>query len=289
MAQNFSLHQIQKAQKFYYGKFYFIDQKLSFINKIVNKILILSKFFKLDLINFKRLFVRNLINLFKKKNDTSIKITLGINDLYLKKYSSDLKKNEYVFIENFLNKEFHKNLNDSWPDINFFTHNKKITKHYSVGFKSLKKNFLQKDIKYFQTHNHLYNFYKFVISNEFNEIVNSKIFEFEQSKYYNYSIISTMVGNNSYLIPHIDGIEKYEKSAYNFLYFVDGNENNTYFSGATGIFEDNNFQKPLFIPKTLKNSLLIYKSTNRYYHGFEFTKLPKKIFRKSINFQFLLS
>ena len=36
----------------------------------------------------------------------------------------------------------------------------------------------------------------------------------------------------------------------------------------------------------LKNSVLIYSSTNDFYHGFQFTKLPKNIYRKTVNFQF---
>ena len=59
------------------------------------------------------------------------------------------------------------------------------------------------------------------------------------------------------------------KGGFNFIYFVDGYENNLSSGGATGIYQDNEFKNPLLMPKTIKNSILIYntKSTN-FYHGF---------------------
>ena len=96
-----------------------------------------------------------------------------------------------------------------------------------------------------------------------------------------------MAPNDSYLIPHVDGIGKYLNSAYNFIYFLDGNNKNTALSGATGIYKDNNFKEPLIIPSTLKNSLLIYESTEIFYHGFDFTKMPNDVYRKTVNFQFV--
>ena len=52
------------------------------------------------------------------------------------------------------------------------------------------------------------------------------------------------------------------------------------------IFEDNSFAKPIITPKTMKNSILIYKSTEKLFHGFDFTKLPKNFYRKTVNFEF---
>ena len=97
-----------------------------------------------------------------------------------------------------------------------------------------------------------------------------------------------MVGNNSYLAPHIDGVQTEKSKTYNFIFFIDGNNSNPSLSGGTGLYSDNNFEKPIFIPTTLKNSVLIYNSTSEFYHGFNFTILDKKTFRKTINFQFFL-
>ena len=95
-----------------------------------------------------------------------------------------------------------------------------------------------------------------------------------------------MVGNNSFLIPHVDGMTETMNCAYNFIYFLDGNDEDLVYSGATTIFEDNSFAKPIIKPKTMKNSILIYKSTEKLFHGFDFTKLPKNFYRKTVNFEF---
>ena len=110
--------------------------------------------------------------------------------------------------------------------------------------------------------------------------------DFENINYNIYSIDASMAGDNSYLIPHVDGIINGESKAYNFIYFVDGNDEDIEFSGGTSIYEDNDFQKLLCMPTTLKNSLLVYNSTNKFYHDFKLTKLPKNFYRKTINFQF---
>ena len=44
-------------------------------------------------------------------------------------------------------------------------------------------------------------------------------------------------------------------------------------SGATTIFEDKRFAKPIITPKTMKNSILIYRQKN--YFRFRFHKLQK--------------
>jgi len=56
-------------------------------------------------------------------------------------------------------------------------------------------------------------------------------------------------------------------------------------SGGTGIYEDNNFQKPIIKPTTLKNSCLIYNSSANFFHGYKV--LNKNCFRKALTFQFL--
>ena len=73
---------------------------------------------------------------------------------------------------------------------------------------------------------------------------------------------------------------------YNFIYFIDGNNENAEFSGATGIFKDNEFKKPIFVPKNLKNTCLVYNSTDNFFHGF---KLVEKFgFRKQLHFNIFI-
>ena len=66
----------------------------------------------------------------------------------------------------------------------------------------------------------------------------------------------------------------------NFIYFVDGIDNDPISSGATGFIKITNL-KNHFYSKTIKNSCLVYNSFN-HYHGFNFMK--KNYFRKAIIF-----
>ena len=71
-----------------------------------------------------------------------------------------------------------------------------------------------------------------------------------------------------------------------FIYFVDGCNINPELSGATGMYVDNEFKNPLFIPNTLKNSCLIYNSSSKFFHGFQKIDTPNNVTRKTINFHF---
>jgi hypothetical protein len=73
----------------------------------------------------------------------------------------------------------------------------------------------------------------------------------------------------------MDGIfNRTDKTAYNFIYFVDGNNDFPNLSAGTGIYADNDFKKPLLVPDNLTNSCLIYKTSNtkEFFHGFDFVK-----------------
>ena len=68
--------------------------------------------------------------------------------------------------------------------------------------------------------------------------------------------------------------------------YMGRNDDNIQLSGATGIYNDNDFNSPIFIPNSLKNTLLIYSSTTNLFRGFQLTKMPNNVYRKAINFQF---
>ena len=71
----------------------------------------------------------------------------------------------------------------------------------------------------------------------------------------------------------------------NFIYFVDGNNDDIEHSGGTSIYVDNEAQNTLLKPTTLKNSILIYNNVDNFYHGFKF--MSKNCHRKAISFQFI--
>lgn len=99
-----------------------------------------------------------------------------------------------------------------------------------------------------------------------------------------WSIACSLAKEGSFLTSHMDTVadDKSVPHMINIIYFVDGAKDPEY-SGGTGIYEDNEFKKPIFIPKTMKNSALIYDSKCLFYHGFNI--MSKNSFRYAMTFQ----
>ena len=289
MATGFSNNELNYARKKYYGKFHFVGKNISFFQKLINITLARIYYIKYSILNIKREIYKSIDIFFfsKKSQKLDFNFNLNLDDESIAKISKELKTKNFTFIENFLSEDSYQFLLNSWPDINHFNHIKKIIKHYNVGFKYEYVVLpLEKTFKKYPKEFGLKQFYKFLISEKFKNFYN-KLLKTENEDYFTVTILSSMASNNSYLIPHYDGITKDSefKSGYNFIYFVDGYEENLSAGGATGIYQDNEFKIPLLIPKTIKNSVLIYntKSTN-FYHGFKNINCPSNIYRKTINF-----
>tara|TARA_B100001057_G_scaffold362511_1_gene365081 strand:+ start:4355 stop:5221 length:867 start_codon:yes stop_codon:yes gene_type:complete len=283
MAVNFSENQLNFARKKFYGKFYVTKSRLNFFDKLLNKILILIYQFKYNLVNIKRKTCRLLIFQTKNKsNKKSVNFSLNLSEVSIQKYSEDLKTKNFTFIENFLSKETYEYICNNWPSINYFDHNKKIIKHYNTRrIWSIEKKFSE-----FKDPYNLRLYFEFMLSNEFKKFYQNLV-KFEDKEYEIRAISSAMAPQGSYLIPHIDGIIRNteDKKNYNFIYFLNGFDENPILGGGTGFYKDNEFELPIFIPSTIKNSLVIYNQCEDFYHGFRLIDCPKNIVRKSINFQ----
>lgn len=152
-------------------------------------------------------------------------------------------------------------------------------KNYDMGYIYLK----DRHNPIFQRKNYFSNFYDFIKSEEFEKEV-SKIFNYKNN-FFCRNIVTSFAAKNSFLIPHKDSLSKERKDLnLNFIYFIDGNDENIEFSGGTCIFSDNNGKEILLCPSTLKNSVLIYDNTKNFFHGFKILK--KNCFRKAVTFQF---
>ena len=290
MATSFSENQLNYARKKYYGKLYVTKVELNFFDKLINKFLIYFYKSKYTLVNIKRSIYSFIYTLFKSKSaQKSINISINLDEHSVQKISNELRQNNFVFVENFLSTESHKHLVNSWPNINYFRHKKKIIKHYNLGFTHSvhdPKNSINKIFCKFSDSYPIKKFYEFLTSNHFKNFYNSLV-EFEKKNYDLWYISSSMAPKDSYLIPHIDGISKNKeiKQPYNFIYFLDGYEENPILGGATGLYKDNEFKSPILIPRTIRNSLLIYNQSESFYHGFQTIECPKGIYRKTVNFQ----
>ena len=121
MAIKFSEKQVNLARKKYYGKFYF-NHDLNFFKVIINKILIHIFKIKILVKNFKRKIFSIFIKVFKKRSEKfdQIDFKLNLKQSDLDQYSAKLKKNNFIFIENFFEDRSYKQILKYWPNINFF-------------------------------------------------------------------------------------------------------------------------------------------------------------------------
>ena len=288
MAQSFSKNQLNYAQKKFYGNSYVVKKNLNFIDKVINKTLIFFFLFRFSLVNLKRSVFKKMYNFINFKNDQKnlINFSINLNQNSIDKISNDLNQRNFSFIENFLPEESYKYLNNTWSNINYFKHSKKIIKKYNIGFSYTEGTSLNEIFNKSYNSQAIKQFYEFLLSNDFSKFYN-QLLNFEKKNYKLWAINSSMAANGSYLIPHIDGIANKNNmnNAFNFIYFIDGYDENHILGGATGIYKDNDFNHPIFIPTTIKNSLLIYNQSDSFYHGFKTIECPNNIYRKTINFQ----
>ena len=289
MAVGFSQNELNYARKKFFGNLYKFGTS-NFFRKIINYFLTRKYYFKFSLVNFKRYLVRNMILIFfqRKLHAQDVKFNVNVDNLDKIKDTEKLKNDEFIFLENFLEEDCYYKLLKSWPDINHFNHNKKITAHYDSNFK-FEKNFSTVDsiFKKYPKNFIMRKFYEFLCSTEVEKLLNQFVM-FEKKNYEVVGILSSMATKNAYLIPHQDGVTKdgKTKDSYNFIFFLDGYDKDPALSGGTGIYKDNEFKYPLLVPKTLKNSVLVYKSSSsKFYHGFKSIECPSNFFRKVLTFQ----
>tara|TARA_B100000575_G_C23128196_1_gene653965 strand:- start:968 stop:1831 length:864 start_codon:yes stop_codon:yes gene_type:complete len=282
MAINFSSKQIKRAKINFYGKLYFKNILfLGFILRVYKRL-------KIRIINYFNYTLRLRIKFFyntKKLNLSKLNFQ-HLSDNIIKECSSQFIENGYCYLENFINEDIYIDLKNNWPSKCFFYEADSPEKNYNFAFRYCvnkerdvypKKE--MKNIKYFLAHKKFY--YDLENSDEFEKllcrITNNLNYKF-------YSAATSYAKEGSNLVPHIDSVYNSKSTQMlNIIYFVDGGEDPSK-SGGTGIYADPDFEKPLLVPKTLKNSALIYNSKNEFFHGFDIMK--KNTFRYAITFQF---
>ena len=208
------------------------------------------------------------------------------NDINFDDLRNDFEKSGFVFIENFFDKNFIIDLKNNWPKRFFFRPKYLIEKSYDTGFKYL-RHYQDHEIKYINHFEYLKQIYKFLISEKFGVNLSKLI----KDKYNLscYSITTSIAYQGSCLFPHVDDIaitnpsDLVSKSMINCIFFIHASPNNSN-SGGTGIYKDNQFLEPLFVPSNLINTLLIYKTDRDLFHGFK--EIPKDSFRYAITAQF---
>lgn len=254
----------------------------------ISNIFILKKTRRLFFL-IKKLYVN--IHVFLKtcfKKKILLTINPSINKKNYKDIFKELDNKGWVFIENFMEINFYNLLLKNWPSNLYFKYRNNPIKNYLWGFEYLNKGeggyYLDSDDKKLILFDELSAYYNYILSEDFKRFI--KEINPERYNFQCVSINATSAKKNAFLIPHIDSISEEENSQYtlNCIHFIDGNNDDIEYSGGTGIFKDNEFKEKIFIPTTLKNSLLIYNSKLNFFHGFK--KMKKNSYRKAIAFQF---
>ena len=260
-----------------YGKFYRANDNNNFFSYIINKFLNFKLRIKIYSINIVRKFKR----LIYEKNcfyDEKITINTSLSKSY-NQIKNDIEKKGYIFLTNFINQEYYDKLLDSFPEIHELNKSKSPLKNYDMGYIYLK----DRHNPSFKNKNYFSNFYDYIRSKKFQKEV-SMIFD-NQYNFFCKNILTSIATKSSFLIPHKDSLSKERKDInLNFIYFIDGYDKNIEYSGGTFISKDNNGNKILLSPLTLKNSVLIYDNTRDFFHGFRILK--ENCYRKAITFQF---
>jgi len=198
------------------------------------------------------------------------------------------KNNSYCFIENILDEYFYSNLLKNFPPKEFFLPPIHMSKQYNFGFKWV-YDVNETDLKtdYFHEVNY---FFQALKSTYFIDLLN--LFINDQTSRLLYSYNLTLADKGAILFPHKDSITNLDEkatlnkkeTALNMIFFIKGKRNSNGNIGGTGIYLDNEFKKPIFIPKNLNNSLLIYRSDANFFHGFD--KMEEDSERFTVNAQF---
>ena len=270
MAVNYSLKEIQKANKNFFGSSYY-DSNIVFKNILRFKKKIQNQ--NTNLINFfmKKTYIE------KKKED--IDLIWSKKDFQI--HINDISKKGFTFVDSFFDEKSISIIKSIWPPDYFFYAPDNPLKNYSFGFRYLNNQFLTYDD--FDRCQNFKKFYLYLLADKFTNYINQII---GAKNHKILSIVASTAREKSYLIPHQDTIisDNNIKNIVNVIFFVDG-DNNAEFSGGTGIYQDNEFKEPIFIPPHIKNSAIIYNSKKNLFHGFDIMK--KKTFRKATSFQLM--
>ena len=178
----------------------------------------------------------------------------------------------WLFIEDFLPNDLYVRLASEWPRTRWFQPLKssEVSKTYDSAFKIYVKS--EPDAVVPTALSHVYRFFS---SKEFESQITALSADSESMHCYWLTTINSYWGSG--LAPHRDtpDIDRSGRDRrINIIYFVDSNGEG-WEAGGTAILATNNFSEPVFIPRRLKNSLLIYETGAPFFHGFPPIKFGK--------------
>jgi|SRR3989344_974280 len=193
----------------------------------------------------------------------------------LEKAKEHFLMHKWVFVENVFEKKFYDLLVEEWPKRYFFHPLSNIYKSYDKGFKD-------SDDLYFSLNPVIRQVKNYLRSEEFVQRITNLCADGMERKLFSFCL--TQAYTHSSVIPHIDTIGGQPEGRYfiNCVFFVNGTGGEN--AGGLCILKDSEFKETIYEPTNLKNTLLIYRSDEPFYHGFK--PMRRGSFRWTINSQY---
>lgn len=174
----------------------------------------------------------------------------------------DFQKNGWAYIPEFFNHATHQRILAAWPDLCWFNPPRSsFEKSYDIfgGWASHRKDRL----KFIDPC--IYETFELLFSESTARLVTDLARDNTERTAANASL--SWARHGSYLLPHRDSNSEGDGSWINFIIFVDG-LTPALQSGGTSFFITNRYDRPIFVPTTLRNSAIVYDTRRGFYHGF---------------------
>lgn len=176
------------------------------------------------------------------------------------KGATDFRENGWTFVEGVWPPEVHCHLIEHWPPDRFLEPMRYVTKAYDTGFAWSRSSMREPEgLRQFPALQAAYDFLRSEeMSRRFSDLAGDGV----QRQCNQLLMTRSYWGSN--IIPHIDS----SNSRYNInsVFFIDGTGGK--YGGGLGIWKDNEFLEPIFIPENLTNTCLIYDMSEDFFHGF---------------------
>ena len=187
----------------------------------------------------------------------------------------EFHKNNFCFIDNIFESDYHEYLTKSFPEDFLFNPPQSYYKLYNTGFK------YDKNIK---------STYKNSIDSNVNLVkqwytfLNSSLLKNTFSSFYNSDVkikegIFTSAYSHSFVPLHIDNAEKIKPYGFNIIFYISSSKEKN--NGGLILSNSNNYKDKYFEVKNTNNSAIIYKLGHNIYHGFN--PMSENSYRKMIS------
>ncbi len=218
---------------------------------------------------------RNILARFSRKKISPISSSKpALTDVFIAS-KKNFNSSGWAYMEGVFEENFHKELLENWPAKRFFKPIKEIYKSYDVWFAAKHQN-------HFPQNPIIELLYKYMNSEKVAQLITDFCQDGVKRKLYSFTLTRAFSGSS--VIPHRDTVAETPEGKYfiNILFFIDGTGGKN--SGGLMIMDDPEYKKIQIEPKNLRNTALVYRSSDPFFHGFP--PMKRGSFRYAIATQF---